>query len=81
MERDGREVVELELKYCERCGGLWLRRKGGDEVYCGRCLPKMAEYPARRKRKSEPRLPVGEGVEVKGGCENVAAHGAEGVRA
>lgn len=37
------EATELELKYCERCGGLWLRRTGSDEVYCTDCVPKMAE--------------------------------------
>jgi hypothetical protein len=35
----GMEVHEIlvELKYCERCGGLWLRPQGTDTVYCGGC--------------------------------------------
>ena len=35
--------VAVELKYCERCGGLWLRRPGQDVVYCGRCRAQRAE--------------------------------------
>ena len=31
------EENSVELKYCERCGGLWLRRPRHDEVQCGRC--------------------------------------------
>ena len=37
------EIFEVELKYCERCGGLWFREKGTPGVYCGACDPKMAE--------------------------------------
>jgi hypothetical protein len=37
------EIFEVELKYCERCGGLWFREKGKSGVYCGGCEPKMAE--------------------------------------
>ena len=35
-------VIQLELKYCERCGGLWLRRKGSDLVFCVSCTRVMA---------------------------------------
>jgi hypothetical protein len=27
----------IELKYCERCGGLFLRTPGAGVVYCGGC--------------------------------------------
>jgi Zn-finger nucleic acid-binding protein len=30
-------VIQLELKYCERCGGLWLRPRGSEVVFCNRC--------------------------------------------
>lgn len=40
----------LELKYCERCGGLWFRPQGGEEVYCGKCLAVINELPAVQKR-------------------------------
>jgi hypothetical protein len=33
-EFDG-SAIQLELKYCERCSGLWLRPKGSDLVFCG----------------------------------------------
>ena len=39
-------VRRLELKYCERCGGLWFRECGRTDVYCGRCLPEIGELPA-----------------------------------
>ena len=57
MEVDVVEVIEMELKYCERCGGLWLRPRGEMEVYCAACAPKMAEFPVVRKRRG-PRLGV-----------------------
>jgi Zn-finger nucleic acid-binding protein len=48
----------LELKYCERCGGLWLRPRGDSEVYCGGCRLRMAEMPPPgAERLSKPRLP------------------------
>lgn len=45
MELETIELIEVELKYCERCGGLWLRRKGSDQVYCATCEPAMADLP------------------------------------
>ena len=50
------EIVELELKYCERCGGLWLRPQDSSEVYCEGCTPKMADLPAPKKRACQPRI-------------------------
>jgi hypothetical protein len=37
--------LNLELKYCERCGGLWLRPSGGAQIYCITCARQMAEMP------------------------------------
>jgi hypothetical protein len=37
------EEMAVELKYCERCGGLWLRRPRQDVVHCGRCRAQRAE--------------------------------------
>lgn len=34
--------IQLELKYCERCGGLWLRPKSSDLIFCARCAKAMA---------------------------------------
>ena len=43
MEMERLEVVFLELKYCERCGGLWFRRTGESEVYCQLCALQWSE--------------------------------------
>jgi hypothetical protein len=32
------EDMQVELKYCERCGGLFLRAGGATLAYCGPCL-------------------------------------------
>jgi hypothetical protein len=34
--------IQLELKYCERCGGLWLRPTGSDLLFCAGCVRAMA---------------------------------------
>jgi len=59
-------VEEVELKYCERCGGLWLREKGCQDVYCSPCVPKMAEFAVAKVRKRRARLPVGRGIDLHG---------------
>jgi len=45
MGIDDVSVTLLELKYCERCGGLWLRQTGCDEVLCEGCSARKAEFP------------------------------------
>lgn len=37
--------VHVELKYCERCCGLFLRPLGTDLVYCTRCAAQLAAKP------------------------------------
>lgn len=50
--------IQVELKYCERCGGLWLRPQGGDGVYCATCrvrlaaMPDPGDAPPRKRRKA-----------------------------
>jgi hypothetical protein len=34
--------VHVELKYCERCGGLWLRSRGTAGVHCRACCKRLA---------------------------------------
>ncbi|HUK26419.1 MAG TPA: hypothetical protein VLV49_17705 [Terriglobales bacterium] len=58
-----REIIELELKYCERCGGLWLRRKGHVEVFCGQCTGRVRRTPVAAK-VGRPRLPVNRCIEM-----------------
>jgi hypothetical protein len=37
--------IQVELKYCERCGGLWLRPQGANGVYCAGCRVRLAALP------------------------------------
>jgi hypothetical protein len=53
MEIDELTIVELELKYCERCGALWLRPCGDEQVYCAPCTSKMLSSPIIRKAKGK----------------------------
>lgn len=71
--------LEVELKYCERCGGLWLRPVGARQIYCPPCIPIMAHLPFRgTKQTSNPgmggereglgrRVP-GTGIEILAFC-------------
>lgn len=43
-------IIHFELKYCERCGGLWLRRYDAAAVYCSPCARQMADIARRRRR-------------------------------
>jgi len=36
---------QVELKYCERCGGLFLRARTSDVVFCAECALRLAELP------------------------------------
>lgn len=55
-------MKRVELKYCEHCGGLWVR-EGGGGVYCEKCQPLVADLPAgRRKRPRRVVLPIGKRV-------------------
>jgi Zn-finger nucleic acid-binding protein len=50
--------TQVELKYCERCGGLWLRQQGVDGVYCASCRACLAARPNPGEappRKARPR--------------------------
>lgn len=29
--------LHMELKYCERCGSIWLRRSGSERTQCTPC--------------------------------------------
>jgi len=56
--------IQVELKYCERCGGLWLRPQGARGVYCAGCracleaMPNPGEPPPRRARsRRKARMP------------------------
>jgi hypothetical protein len=51
--------VQFELKYCERCGGLWLRPVGGGQVYCVDCGREMAKMPPVSRKRGGATLPRG----------------------
>jgi len=60
----GKEKVEL--KYCERCGSLFLRERSAGVVYCPGCTARTATgdwtdviFPGDRRRLRPARLPRG----------------------
>jgi len=57
MKSDERDEVGVELKYCEHCGGLWVRERGAG-VYCNSCQNKVADLPAAKKQRGRIVLPV-----------------------
>jgi len=59
------ELVRMELKYCERCGGLWIRLRGSQEVYCAPCASELQDHPAAREGRKRP-LPLNHRFEIKG---------------
>ncbi len=59
--------IRVELKYCERCGGLWLRRLSTDGVYCSGCRAHLAAKPElveKSTRKACQRKPRRRAIEV-----------------
>ncbi len=60
--------IQVELKYCERCGGLWLRPQGADGVYCASCrvrLAAMRNPEEAAPRKARRRKARAQGTEVQ----------------
>ncbi len=53
------QEVRLELKYCERCGSLWLRPVGGRQIYCVACGREMAQLPPASREPETAQLPRG----------------------
>lgn len=49
MEERSGKVRQLELKICERCGGLWLRPAGTVWAYCRPCKVKIDDLPEVRR--------------------------------
>jgi ribosomal protein L37AE/L43A len=51
METQDSEAIQMELKYCERCGALWLRPTGSELIFCPPCsviLAGLARDPCFR---------------------------------
>ena len=47
MTTGERAIVRLELKYCEECGGLWLRLENTCGSYCPSCEQRLSRLPER----------------------------------
>jgi hypothetical protein len=61
---DSSSALELifELKYCERCGGLWLRPVAGGQIYCRACACALGDLPpvsCELTRVRGPQMPQG----------------------
>ena len=61
---DRREETTVELKYCERCGGLWLRRTGVSGVYCEGCRARLAELLRARRAEGLPERKAPQAVRI-----------------
>ena len=67
MEVGTMKYLELELKYCERCGTLRLRPSGSSRIYCASCEREMENV-----RRAAPRnQPPGEPANEKKPCRSV----------
>ena len=53
MKSEDPEVIQLELKYCERCGALWLRMQRG----AGNLLRSVRSGSAGSARAAQDRQP------------------------
>ena len=71
-----------ELKYCERCGTLGLRREGSGRVYCGLCEQAMSEVYLAPHRSRNGELEEKKSAQPwKKPCASVcSAEGEEGVQ-
>jgi hypothetical protein len=48
--------LRIDLKVCEGCGALWLRRAMVEGVYCRECVGRLAEFPAPRGKHAGGRV-------------------------
>lgn len=86
LDRLEAQEILVNLKYCERCGGLWLRLQGAAGVYCGSCraclaaLPNPGVAPPRKPRRRKQR-PLETDVQAEGFQGSVRIECLEGVAA
>ena len=64
MELQDVDAIQMELKYCERCGALWLRLTGSDLIFCSLCSVMLAGL-ARDPRFREHRGAASRGAEIE----------------
>lgn len=65
MELQDVDAIQMELKYCERCGAIWLRLSGSDLIFCSPCSVILAGL-ARDPRFREHRGSTSHGAELEG---------------
>lgn len=58
MEGFDDSAIHLELKYCERCGGLWLRPTGSELIFCKGCVKSRAGILGWRRIAQPSRRPA-----------------------
>ena len=52
-------AARVELKICERCGGLWLRPANSEWIYCGICKKHVSGLPQPKlHRKAAAKAPT-----------------------
>ncbi len=70
MEISDAKILRMELKYCERCGGLWVRPLVSGEVYCSQCVAQVLDLPIGRPKLKARSFT--NGFEIKGQYEEWA---------
>jgi len=68
MDKIEDQEIQVELKYCERCGVLWLRPQGTDGVHCASCHLRLFARPnpgQAQPRKARRRKPRGRGADFQ----------------
>jgi hypothetical protein len=75
--------VRVELKYCERCGMLWMRECGSGLIFCKACEPDVTELPILKKHPHTVKLGVGrravDDYEFDASAEEISKRGRGGV--
>jgi Zn-finger nucleic acid-binding protein len=78
VEIDELNIILLELKYCERCGGLWLRTQDSEEVLCASCSEQMAKLREAPWGRHNMRLVLRTTIQSKGKSREVVVLCGEG---
>lgn len=59
--------AKVELKICERCGGLWLRPANSGWIYCALCHKEVSALPPSKPRRKGGDVPADTTPEAMGG--------------
>jgi ribosomal protein S14 len=71
------QTTRVELKYCERCGGLNLRAHGSSQRFCRACLRRLADEDAQHAEMRAPGRPTCEPEPGPPSRPDVARDGAD----